>query len=372
VEEIFKRLGFESTWDGQDLFNVKVPTYRVDIKEEVDLIEEVARIYGYDNIPRVGGKHHSSALPPVPIYTFEQEVRKRLIGEGLQEFLTCDLIGPTILNIIQDKMPPETTVSVMNPTSVEQSILRTSLLPGLLQVVKFNVDHQNHDIGGFEVGRIHFKDGNEYREPYVAALLLSGKNSLHHWNVKPQDYDFYDLKGIVENLLEEIGIRGAVYKNLGLDTFHTGRQASIFVGELEIGSIGEIHPDIQRRLDVSQRILFGEINLQDLMQVSKRKDKISPIAIYPGSERDWTITIKDAVPFTTIMETLKKHSPPILEGIQLLDIYRSEKLPEGYQNVTLRFIYRDPTKTIAQEIVDAEHQRLTGEMLKIMGDSIKN
>lgn len=372
VEDIFKRLGFAATWDGVDVFIVSVPTYRVDVKIEVDLIEEVARIYGYDNIPRVGGKHHSSALPPVPIYTFEQEVRNRLIAEGLQEFLTCDLIGPTIINIIQDKMPSEITVNVMNPTSVEQSVLRTSLLPGLLQVVKYNVDHQNHDISGFEVGRIHLKDGNEYKEPYIAGLLLSGKNGPHYWGDKPKEYDFYDLKGIVENLLVEFGINGALYKNLGLETFHTGRQASIFVGELEIGTIGEIHPDIQRRLDVSQRILFGEINLENLMQVSKRKDKITPLAIYPGSERDWTLTIKDTVPFTTLMDTLKQNSPSLLEGIQLLAIYRSEKLPSGYQNVTLRFVYRDPTKTIAQETVDAEHQGLIGKVIQAMGESIKN
>ncbi|CUI16051.1 phenylalanyl-tRNA synthetase beta subunit [Candidatus Protochlamydia naegleriophila] len=372
VETIFKNLGFHYQWDGQDSFFVRVPTYRVDIKEEIDLIEEIARLYGYDHIPRQGGRYLSSQLPPAPIYLFEKEIQSRLIAEGLQEFLTCDLIGPTLLNIVQDHtMPPESVVSVLNPTSIEQSVLRTSLLPGLLQVVKYNVDHQNHQINGFEIGRIHFKEGEQYKEQSVAAIVLSGSSQPAHWNDKPKDYDFYDLKGIVENLLVELGIEEPIFKNIGLDTFHSGRQASVFVGAMEVGTFGEIHPAIRRRLDVSQRILFGEFNLQDLMQVATRLEKVKPLAIYPGSERDWTFTIKDSVPFAAIMEALDEQKSTLLEKVSLLGVYRSDKLSPGYQNITLRFVYRDPSKTVAQEVVEAEHHRLTAKAINKLGDAIK-
>ena len=112
------------------------------------------------------------------LYLFEEKVRSRLVAEGLQEFLTCDLIGPTFEEILGIKlsMPSEMVVKVMNPTSIEQSILRTSLLPGLLQVVKYNIDHQIHDIAGFEVGRIHFRDGNQYKEPPVVGIVLTGES----------------------------------------------------------------------------------------------------------------------------------------------------------------------------------------------------
>ncbi|WP_068467104.1 phenylalanine--tRNA ligase subunit beta [Candidatus Protochlamydia phocaeensis] len=373
VEDIFKRLGFGTHWDGQDRCAVRVPTYRVDLKEEIDLVEEVARLYGYDNIPRQGGAYHSSSLPPAPIYVFEKEVQARLIAEGLQEFLTCDLIGPSLINIVQDySMPPESVVSVVNPTSIEQSILRTSLLPGLLQVVKYNIDHQNHHIGGFEIGRIHFKDGNQYKEQSVAGIILTGKSSPHHWDIKSHDYDFYDLKGIVENIFNELGIPQPVFKNLGIETFHSGRQASVFVNSLEIGSIGEIHPAIQRRLDVSQRILFGEFNLHDLMQMAKRREKTEPLAIYPGSERDWTFTITDKVSFDVILDAIKSQQSQLLERVSLLDIYRSDKLSPGYQNMTLRFTYRDPSKTIAQDVVEAEHQRLLAEVVNRLGEALKS
>lgn len=371
VENVFKRLQFPYQWDGQDLFTVHVPTYRNDVKGEIDLVEEAARIYGYDNISRQGGRYLASSLPPASIYLFEKEMRARLIGEGLQEFLTCDLIGPTLLQIIQDQnMPPESFIKVLNPTSIEQSILRTSLLPGLLQVVKHNFDHQNHRIAGFEVGRIHYRTGEQYKEQPVAGIILSGPSAPYHWEQKVRDFDFFDLKGIVENLLEVLGIPNAEFKNIGLKTFHSGRQASIFIGSLEIGSIGEIHPAIQRRLDVPQRILFGEFNLQDLQQLAKPLEKVKPLAIYPGSERDWTMTVKESVPFASLIEHIRKQGSAILEEVTLKDIYRSDKLPKGYQNITLHFNYRDHTKTIEQEIVESEHQRLTSGVLKQLGDAV--
>lgn len=365
VEDVFKRLGFPFQWEGLDKLLVNVPTYRVDISSEIDLVEEVARLYGYDNIPRRKGRYVSSSLPSVPIYLFEKEVRSRLIGEGLQEFLTCDLIGPSLIQIVQDTSPStDSMIKVLNPTSIEQSILRTSLLPGLLQVAKYNFDHQNRNIAGFEVGRIHFKEGESYKESSVAGILLMGQAFPSHWGHKESNFDFFDLKGIVENLLKAFGISDHHYQNLNLKTFHSGRQASIFVGSLELGSIGEIHPAIQRRLDVPERILFGEFNLHDLMKIVKPVEQIEPLPIYPSSERDWTFTVKDSVPFAKIFKIIDTYGSEILEKVSLKDIYRSDKLTAGYQNMTLHFVYRNPLKTIEQEAVELEHHRLTHRVLE--------
>lgn len=372
LESIFQRLHFRCSWDSTDTIVVDVPTYRVDIQSEIDLIEEAARLYGYDNIPRKKAAYHASDLADAPIYLFEKTVQERLIAEGLQEFLTCDLIGPTLLNIVHDiSMQPQSMVSVLNPTSVEQSILRTSLLPGLLQVVKHNIDHQNNQINGFEVGRIHFKDGNQYKEQSVLGIILSGKSNAMHWCDKPQDFDFYDLKGIVENVLSELGILNPIYKNLGIDTFHTGRQASIFIDTLEIGSLGEIHPAIQRRLDVPQRILFAEFNLHDLIQLRKKQKKVKALPIYPSSERDWTLTIRQAVPFAKVLQDIKEVAPSFLENVYLLDIFRHERLGGDYQNMTIRFVYRDSNKTIDQETVDKEHQKIVTGVTTRLGEALK-
>lgn len=369
IESLLSRLELVNTWDGKDSFLVHVPTYRNDLNEEIDLIEEVARSYGYDHITKSATFFQSSKIAHDPLFIFEREMRKRLISQGLQEFLTCDLIGPSLLNIVEEKdVAQESCVKVLNPTSIEQSILRTSLLPGLLQVVKYNWDHQNHEIAGFEIGRIHFKDVGDYREQSVAAIILSGKSRPHHWDEKPKDFDFFDLKGLVESLLAELKIE-VVFKSNGLPMLHPGRQSSLYHGSLEIGSFGEIHPAVLRRLDVPQSILFAEINLNDLLQICSSTDiQMQPIAIYPGSERDWTMTIREATSIDEVLKAIRGCSSRLLEKVSLQDIYRSEKLGKGVKNVTFRFFYRDFTKTIAQEKVDSEHTRIVENVLKSVTD----
>lgn len=359
VESIFRRLGFGLSWDGKDIFTVKVPTYRVDVNQEVDLIEEVARIFGYDNIPRRSANHHTSEIPHSPIYLFEREVRTRLIAEGLQEFLTCDLIGPSILEIASDPNTPEDAyIKVLNPTSVEQSILRTSLLPGLLQLVKFNSDHEVPNVAGFEVGRVHSKNGDQYKEQTVAGIVLSGKSAPSYFNPNPHEIDFYDLKGMIENLLNGLNIKRFSFRTSSLSTFHSGRQAVILVDSHEVGTLGEIHPSIQRKLDTSERILYAEINLHDLFKASRSELKMKAIPIYPSSQRDWTVTLNEQVPLQQLIGSIQRIPSTLLEEVSLKDVFRSEKLGKDKKNMTLHFVYRHAEKTISQEEVDQEHLRI--------------
>lgn len=367
VESIFHRLGLHFTWDGQDNFVVKAPTYRNDLHEEIDLVEEVARIYGFDNIHKTAARYLSSQLPNAPIFDFERQVRTRLVGEGLQEFLTCDLIGPSILGIVQESdMSDDSIVKVINPTSVEQSILRTSLLPGLLQVVKYNWNHQNQNIAGFEIGRIHFKDGSQYKEQSVAGIVLSGDRWPNNWDAKARESDFYDLKGILENVLSELKVVNVTFKEEALGLFHPGRSASIYADSLKVGSLGEVHPAIVRRLDVPQRILFAEINLHDLYQKRDLQKKVQELSLYPASERDWTVTLKDALPIADVFQAIREASSPLLESVALLDVYRSDKLGKDVKNATFRFVYRDLKKTISQETVDAEHARVLSKATSLI------
>jgi phenylalanyl-tRNA synthetase beta chain len=368
VETVFQHLGFAQEFDKKDLFKVSVPTYRADISSEVDLIEEVARIYGYDNIPKRTAYYESSLIPHSPIYLFEKEARTRLIAEGLQEFITCDLIGPAMLEVVRDNAMKEAAlVRVKNPVSIEQSVLRYSLLPGLLQLVKYNYDRQNHDVSGFEIGRIHFRQGEQYKEQSVIGILLTGKQAPHNWNSKLQDVDFFQLKGMVENILTELGIENFHFKVSHLNTLHSGRQASILINEVPVGSIGEVHPAVIRRLDIPQRVYYAEIDLHELYPLRKQEIKMQSVPVYPGSSRDWTITLKEKMAIGELFNILHAIPSNLLEDVSLLDIYRSERLGADFKNVTLRFLYRDPAKTLSQEEVDAAHAHLTQETLNALG-----
>ncbi len=362
VENVFKRLNFAYGSDGQELLRIQVPTYRSDVHDEIDLIEEVARIYGYDNIRTSSVLALTSTIPHAPIYLFEKEVRSRLIAEGLQEFLTCDLIGPTILDIVSDtSMPQEAIVKVLNPSSVEQSVLRFTLLHGMLQVVKHNHAHQTHNIAGFEVGRIHIKAGDDYKEQSVAGIVLTGKTRPHHWDSKPGEVDFYDLKGMCENIFSELGVAHMQFVASDLGTFHSGRQASIRVNDIVVGSLGEVHPAILRRLDLPQRILYAEFNLHDLHAVQVKVKKVNDLPRYPASERDWTLTVSEEISHSAILDVLRSVASPLVTDIMLVDLYKSEKLGHTKKNVTYRFVYRDLLSTLSQETVDTEQARLMKE-----------
>ncbi len=373
VENIFSKLDFKHAWDGNDIFTVHVPTYRNDIIGEVDLIEEIARIYGYENIAKQKNiRYQASLLPNAPIYQFEAFVRTQAVAAGLQEFVTCDLVGPLTLDVVYDSATlKDDFIKILNPTSVEQSILRTSLLPSLLQVLKHNSNHQMHDISGFEIGHVHFRDGEQYKEQSVLGLVLCGKAAAPYWADHDRCYDFFDLKGIIENLLRELGIEQVIFKNLDLPTFHCGRQASVYVGALEIGSFGEVHPSIQRRLDVPQRILFGEFNLKDLSEVAKSLQRVAPLTLYPASDRDWTFTVSSLVTFEQINNAIPYKQLPLLENVSLKAVYQSDKLDMNSKNITLHCIYRDHHKTILQADVEAQHALLQEVVLKELSKMLK-
>lgn len=368
VESALNRLHMKTEATDINTLQVTVPTYRSDVTHEIDLIEEVARIYGYNNLKKEIDTYRSSEQPHSPLFLFERELRHRLCGEGLQEFLSCDLISPKLQQLIQNSDADKNrAVTVLNPVSEEQSVLRTSLMPGLLELVRYNQDHQMHDISGFEIGRVYFRGTEGYREQLVAGLVMAGKQRPNSWDQKPNQVDFFDLKGIVENVIEYLGISNTVFKKSSFNSLHPGRQASLYVGEMEIATIGEVHPSILRDLGINQPVLFAEMSLQDLMQKRKANVKMQPLAKYPGSERDWTITLTEATPIDAVFQAIHAIPSRLLETVTLKDIFRHEtKVGKGMKNATFHFIYRDLKKTLSQEAVETEHARIIDESNKTL------
>jgi phenylalanyl-tRNA synthetase beta chain len=367
VETIFLRLGFTILSREQDRFNVQIPTYRNDLKQEIDLVEEVARFYGYDNIyNRQNATHYQGSLiPHHPLYVFEKEVRQILLAQGLQELLTCDLISPQQSSLITaDAMPPRSLVKLLNPASEEQSVLRPSLLPNHLQVVKNNLHHGEDSLSAFEIGRIHFKTKEEiYLEPTVITWTLMGKRSPYHWQNKPSDIDFFDLKGKIENFLFSLRIQNATFSPSSYRIFHPGRQARLLIDGHEAGILGEVHPAVLKQWDIHHPVYFAEIMAEDLLRTTKKPLKMSPLPQFPSSARDLTVTLYERCPMGLIFQWIELHKPIHMEEFIFLDLYRSEKLGEEKKNATLRFIYRDNENTISLKTVDQEHAQMTRALL---------
>lgn len=367
VVQILKRLDIAVVQELKDLVVVEPPTYRNDLNIEVDIIEEIARIYGYNSIAKKITSHTSSSILNTPMYEMEKRCRSLLLQEGLQECITCNLIGPTLATLTKEKsLGEDHLIHVLHPSSIDQSILRTSLLPSLLQVVKTNQDQQFQNISCFEIGKIHFKQDNQFIEQTVAGILLTGVKAPYHYHPKTGTVDFFDLKGMIENVMNGFGIKDFVFEPSHLENFHPFRQAKIRVNDEFIGVIGEVHPEHQYKLDLKQKLYFAELHLQPLLPFLNQTLTYQAIQIYPSSERDWTFTAKKNVTMTSIFQMIHENSPAHLESVSLVDIYTSKDLGDDKKNITLRFVYRDKEKTISSETVEKEHN----ELLSVAGEKI--
>ena len=356
VKEIFLRLEIEVVREDNETLVVNAPHYRNDLCEEIDLIEEVARIYGYNNIDYKEPKVVISSMETDPRVAIEREMREKLCSAGLTEFLTCDLISEKQASFAS---PEEFLLHVMHPSSVDQAVLRPSMLPGLLESVKHNAAHGTFDISAFEIGRVHYKERNATVEKPVAAILLSGKRMPHCWDQSSKsDVDFYDLKGIVEGVFEAFGIEDVATEKTSIDLFHPGQQAQMRAGDAPLAVLGQVHPSACKKFAIDRPVFFAQIELLSLLNLWNKTKLMEMLPQFPGSDRDWTVTLEKNKPIETLLSAAKKLPSRLLKKVELLDVYTGEKVAADKKNVTLRFHYGDEAKTVSQERVDKEHERV--------------
>ncbi len=371
IAEMLERLQIKVVKEHVDSLEVLVPSHRNDINEEIDLVEEVARLYGFNHLSKKAPLHYTSFLSDSPVFSFENKVRTLLLQEGLQEFMTCDLTSPFLSELVREKITPHIeTLTVLQSKSNDFSVLRHSLIPGLLQLSKSNFDRGCQNLAGFEVGRVHFKQNGMYQEPVSISILLSGAAAPHHHNPKPRSFDFFDLKGIVQNLLESLKIDGISFEVSHLHSFQPGRQAYIQRKGESLGVVGEIHPSVLSKIDLPQRVYCAELNLNELLKLQKPLQSIRDLPLYPSSERDWTVSLKKEIPTSRVLSCIQELAPTLLEKAFLLDLFESDQLGSDRKNVTWRFIYRDPQKTLDLSTVEQIHTKLLQMVAEKLHDCI--
>lgn len=364
IGNILKRLGFIITKTNEESLVVAIPSYRHDITAEIDLIEEVARIYGYNKIEKHPPYFQSSNLTHCFSYQFEKRCKEILLQENLQEVITCDLISPNDAALCAEpEMPPNSIIRVLHSKSEDQSVLRSSFLPGLLEAAKINIAHQNSDVSIFEIGSLYTKQANEYKEIRGVGFIACGESAPYHFERRPSPLTFLDLKGKIEQFLSLLKVEKLSFKKSSHPTLHPNIQTDILLDEIKSGVIGEIHPDIISHFDIKQKVFFGEINLGLIVEAKKIVTKYMALPLFPSSERDWTITMPEDLSLDQIIKAVHLVGSPILEELLLLDIYRDPELA-GLKNLTLRFTYRDKNKTLAFDEVEKEHRRIINNVQK--------
>ncbi len=368
ITKNFEQLGFETEVNHNEL-TVFVPSRRKDISIKEDLIEEVARIYGYDEIP--------STLPvfeEVTSGTLTDRQRKTRIvketieGAGLNQAITYSLVSKEHAKdfALQDR----STIELLMPMSEAHSTLRQSLLPHLIEATTYNVARKNKDVKLYEIGRVFFGNGEGELPEEVEYLsgIMTGDYVVNQWQGKKEEVDFYLAKGVIERVAEKLNLT-LDYRAAKIEGLHPGRTALVSLNGKEIGFIGELHPSVAADNDLKRTYVF-ELNYEEMMKVSVGYINYQPIPKYPGMSRDIALEVNHDVPASELISTIHDNGADILQDTQVFDVYEGEHLEEGKKSVAIRLNYLDTENTLTDERVSKVHDQII-EALKEKGATIR-
>jgi len=358
AEDCLTRLGisFKATKvaNKQDIvWNVIPPSFRVDIQKEIDIIEEIARIHGYEKIPTALPTAHLSATRIAGIDLIKEKIRDILTNSGFLEAINYSFISPKFFEITASDM--RSGLKLLNPLTEEQSVMRQSLIPSLLQTLQYNVNHNNNDIKIFEVGRVFVSSGKENEERELISGLMSGLRYGEVWNASRESIDFYDVKGEVEKVLTGVGIEGYRFNaNTDITFLHPGKASLIEADGKRVGIAGEIHPDILQRLDIKQSACVFEMDISAIMSMGSQK-RYSPIVRYPMIVRDAAMIVNKEIQLQELYDAIKGLCIKLLEEVTVFDVYYGANIPEDKVSIAFHFMYRSPEKTLTDEEVNKAH-----------------
>ena len=361
------KLGFEAGAQTNDSCAFTVPSWRVDMKRETDLIEEIERLHGLAKTPATPPRGAIGTNAFDSIYDQIGEVRRILAGLGLNEAQGQTLIAKSEVRNAKD----EEIVALANPLSSDMDVLRPSLLPGLIHSLRHNVTRKNYDVALFEIGRVFLRKaesakraGSETGAPIEerrVAIALTGQRALNFWSGADRDakFDVTDAKGLVEELLEQFGVRGIVFTRREAATGLFLESATITLGgKLPLGELGLVSPVLAKKYDLRDAVLLAELNLDQLLARRNAAKSFKALPQFPSSRRDVAMLVPEAVTHDAVLQTVKQAKAPNLEAVELFDVFRGKNVPEGQKSLAYAFTYRGTDKTLTDADVNAAHAKV--------------
>ncbi|MBZ5363832.1 phenylalanine--tRNA ligase subunit beta [Staphylococcus aureus] len=362
IVTIFNQLGFD-TEINDDVITVQVPSRRKDITIKEDLIEEVARIYGYDDIPStlpVFEKVTSGQLTDRQYKT--RMVKEVLEGAGLDQAITYSLVSKEDATAfaIQQRQ----TIDLLMPMSEAHASLRQSLLPHLIEAASYNVARKNKDVKLFEIGNVFFANGEGELPDQVEYLsgILTGDYVVNQWQGKKETVDFYLAKGVVDRVSEKLNLEFS-YRRADIDGLHPGRTAEILLENKVVGFIGELHPTLAAENDLKRTYVF-ELNFDALMAVSVGYINYQPIPRFPGMSRDIALEVDQNIPAADLLSTIHAHGGNILKDTLVFDVYQGEHLEKGKKSIAIRLNYLDTEETLTDERVSKVQAEIEAALIE--------
>ncbi len=371
ITDTLSSLGFKCKANSDTEALVTAPYWRTDISLEVDLIEEVARIIGYDEIPMTMVPQPIPPHNPEPIIDFKRKISNILTGFGFQELSTYSLTSLEILNKLSTGPDPDTPASIRmsNPMTTEQEYLRTSLRGNLLTALAENRKHQDGAINIFEIGRVYNRrDGDLPEETETLCGLISGSRIEESWQGDIEKIDFFTVKGIVESLFERLGIE-AGFKEHSDHGLHPTKQAAIIAGDRIVGVIGELHPRVRDNFDITDTVCLFDINLALLLPSVVTDKMFQPIPRFPSVVRDIALMVDTEITHKKIVNIIK--SFPLVEQVNIFDVYSGEQVPAGKKSLAYRITFQSPNHTLTDEEVNKVQQQILNRLTHDIGASIR-
>lgn len=350
VAEILTRLGFNLSEQTDKQVLVSVPSFRFDVAIEADLIEELARIYGYNRLPKTPGLAKQKLAAVTETEVPMSALRGHLVANGYQEVVTYSFIDPNFAKKVFGE--PADPIVLQNPISEEMSMMRPSILPGLLQTLQYNVNRQQDRVRLFESGLVFNQAGGKTEQVPMIAGLLYGLRAPASWASSNESSDFYDLKGAVEGLLGfSLGASSCVFEAQARPGFHDGQCAVINHQELgEIGVLGAIHPSVQRDLGISGSIYTFELQLEKIK--SKSLPRSQTPSKFPEMHRDLAIVLGEAVPAQAVLTEIRKHAGEFLVDLRIFDVYQGDAVEVGKKSIALGLTWQHPSRNLTDDEIN--------------------
>ncbi len=370
MADLLLSVEFSVEKEGEDALRVTPPSFRVDVSRPEDLMEEIARLWGYDNIPVTFPAIPSEAVSPAPRVLMRNRVRDIMSSCGFAEVVNYSFIHEQSCNRLgfSENDERRRMLHILNPITEDMSVMRTSLIPGLLENMGKNLSRQNRNLKIYEIGKIFLSKGQESipDETEMLAALWTGSRTDISWHEKEIPCDFYDLKGAAEGLFRQLGIQAdfTALPEEQCTYLRPGYAARISVQGQDAGCIGEIAASVLQTWDLKQTAYIFEADMDKLRPMISHQKESRPLPKYPSVSRDISLIVDKGTEVAALLDSVRNMEEALLEEIILFDVYEGKNIPGGKKSVSFRIVYRSAESTLEDESVTAIHKKISDMLLK--------
>jgi phenylalanyl-tRNA synthetase beta chain len=372
IAALLRSVEFEvAPGNAQDALTVTAPSFRVDVSRPEDLMEEVARLHGYDKIETTFPTIPAEGTFTVPALRLRNRIKQFMAGCGFTEAITYSFISRHFAERLRLRAddPRRRAVVILNPLNEDQAVMRTSLLPGMLATLANNLSQGSRHLKLFEIGKVFIANQPSELPLEIETLiaLWSGPRTPADWGEKETPCDFYDIKGVAETLQQALKVDGLRYTASAAENCRytrAGCSADIMAGNKIIGSIGEIHPQVLTNFDLKAPAYFFEIRLDELAEMIPDRIEARPLPRFPAVPRDITMIVDEALEAQGLLDAVMEMEEPLVESLHLFDVFSGSPIPDGKKSVSFRLVYRSAARTLSDDEVNALHKNIGAGLIK--------